>query len=540
MKAHLRTLLNLLSVFLICLALLLFFVYLFYTADLRGTYQALHRETALFTLSLLDERVQALGQGGPPEHATPPEHEMLSEHEMLRELSESVAGYFDLDERVGLLLLDAGTGEVLYPPRAATRGLDDRDVRRILEESDGKQEGELTLPDRFGYAARYSPAGILLFVYSDYAEIFRLRNSLLYIVSGVLGLFAALAFLVFLRLLRRWGRFREALRAAFLPVLRGEEDVPAIVEGTFDRESGGFIGEFNNLAERLRGIAGERGEKLRSLAEQAERLRRALLLHKKYLPPEALHRLEGETRDEVASRRQEIVTLTVEVANYLEPTGRLYPQVVTDELHAFQVQVKSLALKSGGLVNFSKGYLANVVFGIGEHHNGFRNAVEAAGGLIGWVEERNRSDKNVSGSGWTLRAGISRGSAVLGVVGDGYLAMGRPVEDSELMLEQAGYFQVPVVTDDVESLQHAGFTCRLLDHLDRGGRAVTLYQLFLDRREELEQASRLYEHGVKMYYEGRYDMAVLEFRKVVQLLERDAPSEIFLRRCEEKRGSVAK
>jgi class 3 adenylate cyclase len=527
MKAHVRALLNLLSVFLVCLALLLFFTYLFYTADMRGAFQSLHRETGLFTLSLLDERVQALEQAAPDGSPDP---------EVLREVAGSVAGYFDLDARVGMLLIEEESGKVLYPRRAAAGGWDDAAARRVLEETRESQEVELSLPQRFGYAVRYPPAGAVLFVYSDYARAFRARNVLLYAASAVLGLFAALVFLVILRLLRRWGRFREALRAGYLPVLQGEEETPAAVEGAFDRESGGFIGEYNALARRLQDIDKKRRARIASLEKRAEQQRRLLVLHKKHLPPEALHRLEARAAGDTAGRRQEITSLTVELVDYLEPTARLYPQVVTGELHEFQTYLKSTAAECGGLLNFSKGHRTNLVFEAGEQGDVTLEAARTAGRLLAWVEERNRSDRNRSGSLWTLRAGIARGSAVLGVVGDGYLAVGKPVEDSELMLAQAGLFRVPVVTGDADSLRRGGFTCRLLDYLDSGGDPVPVYQLFMDDREALEQAARLYEHGVKMYYEGRYDMAVLEFRKVAQMLEEDGPSGVFLRRCEEKLG----
>jgi hypothetical protein len=48
----------------------------------------------------------------------------------------------------------------------------------------------------------------------------------------------------------------------------------------------------------------------------------------------------------------------------------------------------------------------------------------------------------------------------------------------------------------------------------------------------IDQIIRLYNHGLEMYYDEKYEMAVLEFKKVISILENDNPSKIFLSRCE--------
>ena len=48
----------------------------------------------------------------------------------------------------------------------------------------------------------------------------------------------------------------------------------------------------------------------------------------------------------------------------------------------------------------------------------------------------------------------------------------------------------------------------------------------------LEDAVKLYYHGLDMYSDGKYEMAVYEFKKVNDIFNGDNPSRIFLERCE--------
>jgi len=60
-----------------------------------------------------------------------------------------------------------------------------------------------------------------------------------------------------------------------------------------------------------------------------------------------------------------------------------------------------------------------------------------------------------------------------------------------------------------------------------------IYEIFIEPHDGQANAIKLYEHGLQMFSEGRYEIAVSDFKKVNQLLEKDAPSQIFIKRCQE-------
>ena len=132
--------------------------------------------------------------------------------------------------------------------------------------------------------------------------------------------------------------------------------------------------------------------------------------------------------------------------------------------------------------------------------------------------------------------GLSYGTAVTGTVGDSYVAVGEVVENSKKMLDHAIHYGVPLVTDSESELKKLeGFQYRALDFVNTGKDSLPetyVYEVFLTDRRGIDQAIKLYSHGLEMFLEGRYDVALYDFKKVNKLLDEDPPSQLFLQRCE--------
>jgi hypothetical protein len=139
---------------------------------------------------------------------------------------------------------------------------------------------------------------------------------------------------------------------------------------------------------------------------------------------------------------------------------------------------------------------------------------------------------------WSLKMGLAHGKAVTGVVGESYMVIGKLVEESLKMLEHAKVFGVPLVTNYSEGLAPggpggAGVRFRKLDLVGKAGREMGyIYEIFLQDHDGVENAIKLYYHGLDMFFEGKYEIASLDFKKVNQILGTDNPSLLFLQRCE--------
>ena len=526
MKIRVRLLLNTVSIALILLAVVLFFVYLLYSHDLKDKRGQVHRETAKFVLSMVDERIAALRSAQGTEQS-------LQAENLYAEIVESVVEYFDLEDTVNVLVFRTETGETLYT--TAGRG---RTVPGDLASAfPDDREGELTLDDRFGYVARYPDPPLTFFIYSMNEELYYYRNVLLYLLAGFIVLFTLFLFLNQWKMLGRLNGFLDHMSASFSDVIQGKRNVPERIDEVYGEEFGEFPRWYNSMLDRVASVFKQFEERLRSLFKQRDSLKKMIFLYKKYLPDEALGKINEKDVDEVVSRRQGVTSLSIELVNFLEPLGELYPQVITDELNELHILLKEEVVRGRGIINYSDGYHMNIVYGVPQHdEQSFVNACSGAHKILQWIEMRNSSGKSLSGIKWDVKLGLNHGDAVTGIVGFSYIVIGEVIERSWKMVELGKKFNVALVTDSVERFASSSeFKYRKLDIVPLGlghSSTVTVYEIFLKRHEKIDQAIRLFNHGLEMYYDDKYEIAALEFKKVLSILEDDNPSKIFLSRCE--------
>jgi len=517
MNTKVRTVLNVASMCLVLAACVFFLTYLLFTIQIKSSALILHRQTAGFFLSLLDERMRILGAGENAEDAP-----------LFIDIVSSLADYYDLDSPERIVVFNRDTGRVLYPVTSAERNVGDA----ILFGTRNRVEGVLDIGDRYGYFVRFGAGPLVIYSYSRLSDIARYRNSLVYFLAGILVLFTLFLLLYQRRLLRRWFDFLHGMKGRFGDVAQGKTPLQTGNEDGYGLELNDFISEYNRMARRIGSTERRSDEKLRNLFKQRDSLRKLVFLYKKYIPDKTLRKLDENEVEEVVSTRTEVSSLSVEIIDFLEHTHLLYPQVITSELDALHDFVKRSV---GGIINYSRGYGFNVIFGVPGLHGQSAGGAEAAKKIIDWIEERNRSERNLSGIAWNVRFGLARGSAVTGIVGNSYTVIGDVIDRSEEMLRSARFFNVFLVTDETGIREDSALKHRMLDKPEGGGNAV--YEIFLKENEKLEQAVRIYGHGLEMYQENRFDMAVMDFKKVDAIFEGDGPSRVFLGRCERKMRS---
>ncbi len=531
MRARVKLLLNTLSIILILLAALLFSIHRIYTHDLMEKQKQIHRDTARFMLSLVDERIRALRQAADEDDSAGGQPKAPSSLESLySEIATSVADYFDIEHRSLLLVYYTATGDILYTSSGRERTLFEELGTGTAE----KPEGELTLSDRFGYYVQYPDPPLTFFVYAMNRELFMFRDWLLYLSTGLIVLFTLFVLLNLKRVARRWDDFLGHMSASFSDVIQGKRKWPKRVAEEYGEEFGEFPQWYNSMIERVASVVTQLEDRLRSLFKQRDSLKKMIFLYKKYIPDETLQRMNEKDVDEIVSRKQDVTSLDMELVAFLEPINELYPQVITDELNDLHVFLKDEVVRNSGIINYSHGYRINIVYGVPHaDEKSFSQACAGARKILMWVEERNNSDRNRSGIKWNVKLGMTHGVALTGIVGFNYMVLGEVIERSARMLEFAKKFNVPLVTDSFDMLKSIrNVKYRKLDIVPAGTSSIlTIFEVFLQKHEMIDQAIKLYNHGLEMFYDEKYEVAVLEFKKVAAILNDDKPSKIFLNRC---------
>jgi hypothetical protein len=546
MKKNLRHLLNKVSVAVLFIACFIYIVQYFYTEALKTRQLAYSKELAKFVLSMTDERVSALGSAG-----------AAGEYSRLAaDTVRSVVDYFDAEDLGKVLVFERASGRVVYPVFSATAGEGaDAGFADLASKLEDRLEGVIELDDRFGYFATLNTSGLTFFVYSEKSDLFVFQNKTLYLVSGLLVLFCVAVFLMDARAQGRLRGLLKRLVSRFDRGFSGRVTLLERIEERLGRENEPVVESYNEMALRAGNLVRRLEGTIRTLGTQRNNLKKLIVVYRKYAPSENLVNVSEGSIGELVSRRQDVSSLTLELVDFLGPIDGVYPEAIAKELGDFHEHLKSGAIASGGIVNFSHGYLVNLVYGVPNPDPGsFRAAIEGARKAFDWVRERNGSEGNLSGVKWNLKMGLSHGKAVTGVVGESYVVLGRVIEESGKMLEHAKVFGVPLVTNFHEGLSAGdsgghtpegpaggltgGLTpesvrSRKLDLVGKAGREMGyIHEIFLQEHAGIEDAVKLYYHGLDMFFEGKYEIACLDFKKVNQIFGTDNPSLIFLQRCE--------
>jgi hypothetical protein len=534
MKTRTKFFLNTVSLALILLSLVLFFTYIFYTLDHKNRQLHIHRQTVKFILSLVDERVRVLHRGGDEstnEEKATSINSSGSIDTAYRDIVESIIDYFDLDSNVHILVFDAGGGQILYP----TSSREGTVSQEVITKTTDLPEGELTQEDRFGYFVRYGSPESIFYVYTLNSDLFMYRNQLLYLLTIIIVVITIFMILIQGRVWTRWSGFLRHMGNSFTGVIQGKHNIPEKVDESYGDEFGEFPTHYNAVLDRIGAILKQLEEKARSLFKERDNLKKMIHLYRKYIPDEALLKIDDKEVGEVVNRKQEVTCLCIELVNFLEPIDELYPQVVTGELNNFHIFLKEQVMEQNGIINFSHGYFINIVYGVPQVDNAsFSHACNGARSIVEWVEERNQSEKNLSGVKWDVKIGMAHGTAVTGVVGSSYVVIGDVIEKSMQMLQFAKKFKVPLVSDAQSKLETSEeFKYRILDIIKQGEKLESpIFEVFLKEHEMIEQAIKLYNHGLQMYNDRKYEMAVLDFKKVNDIFHGDSPARIFLKRTE--------
>jgi hypothetical protein len=518
MKTKSKLTMNKISVAIIFLCLITFAAHFLYTTDLKRRQKQYHSEFSKFILSLVDERIEAL-EG--------------TDTAVSREIILSVSDNFAIKDLAQLVVFETGTGRIIYPSKTTESHIEDE----IMGKIGAGIEGELESDGRFGYFVNYKKLDATFFIYTSREDLYFYRNQLLYILMSLFFLFSLFIFLIDRRI---WSLLKSLMKEIITCFDRSFLSRDRPLE-KLELESGEEIDKlltgYNKMVYRAGNFIQKLEDRIGSLVKQRDDLKKMVFLYRKYLPSKTLQKLSEQNISDSVSKRQKVSALSMEILNFLKPIDEVYPQVITDELNKLNSVIKDEAARSGGIVNFSHGYFLNVVYGVpAADSNSLLRAVESSKRVLHWIQERNNSSRNISGIRWEVKMGLSFGPAVNGIVGDNFLVLGKVVERSMLMLDYAKYYKVPLVTDSIYEIKAVkDIKYRKLDNITKNHEpSDSVYEIFLEYPEKLDDAIKLFDHGLDMFFDGKYDMAVYEFKKVHRILEGDNPSLIFLERCEKR------
>ncbi|MDZ7681241.1 MAG: adenylate/guanylate cyclase domain-containing protein [Fodinibius sp.] len=143
------------------------------------------------------------------------------------------------------------------------------------------------------------------------------------------------------------------------------------------------------------------------------------------------------------------------------------------------------------------------------------------------------------------RFGIATGDMIVGNIGSynrfNYTVLGDTVNlAARLEAANKEFGSKAMIAEETYQKVKDEFLCRQLDLLVVKGKTEPkkVYELMADRRSSsdlstLKKAADIYQQALQLYYDRQWDNAIEQFRKVMELLPEDGPSQTYIKRCKQ-------
>ena len=302
-----------------------------------------------------------------------------------------------------------------------------------------------------------------------------------------------------------------------------------------------LVKSYNRMVNKINVIIKRQDSKIKEISKQRGNLRKLAYYYKKFSSD--VPKTDGINEhfvERFSNERMPIAVLSLKLVNYFDQINEVYPEVINRELESLYRYVSSIIKNRNGFINYFEGNCFNIVFGLipemkMAYNKSYNLALLTAEDIHSWILNRNR-EKNFTGVLWKEAIGITHGVGISGVVGNNIIVMGKVIDSSKELLQLAEDYGVNCITDSSDIIGEIKFKYRTLDKKSEEGKIwyQEIYEIFLDKKENLDDAIKLYQHGLEMYFEGNYEIATSEFKKVNQLFSPDIPSLIFLERIKSK------
>ncbi len=452
-------------------------------------------------------------------------------------IATGIDGYLYGKEKI--VIYNRVSKEILFPFYTGKVSINDT-IREILENVGKDIEGDFDTGHVLGYYFFYKEKDYVILIYEQKKSIFFYRNLLIFFEIGLLGLLVIVTIVVFTRREKKNRVFINSISQLMLSAVVKEDGqfelkkIKGIDEQDYERQS--LINAFNRMSDKINSLIRRYEKKLKDVTRQRSNFRKLAYLYKKYTDKDIVPDLDEIFVEKFSNERFIVTSLSLKLVNYIEPLNEVYPEVIGRELDGFYRYISSIVKQRGGFININKGYEYNIIFGIKSDVDSFKSAIYTVKDIYSWVYDRN-INRNFTGVSWNIASGITQDKGMVTVVGNNIIIMGELIDISDSMMKIAEDYGTVCITNNEKGLRDYNINYRWLDIIDNEKVKGKIFDIIFEDGEYLKDAISLYEHGLEMYFEGNYDIAVSDFKKVIRLKDNDKPSYIILKRIEQKLNS---
>jgi adenylate cyclase len=252
--------------------------------------------------------------------------------------------------------------------------------------------------------------------------------------------------------------------------------------------------------------------------------------------------LKDPTKLKLGGDKKDLSVLFSDIRGFTSISEKMTPEELVHLLNEYLTAMTNVVFKYEGLLDKYMGDAIMAVFGAPLDQPD--HAVRACRTALGMMEELKRLQKK-----WAeeekpvlnIGVGVNTGDMVVGNMGSemrfDYTVMGDSVNlGSRLEGINKEYGTNIIISEFTYKAAKDVLFCRELDSVRVKGKKlpVSIYELIGEKKdaEKWGNAVSLFEEGLEKYKQGLWDEAIERFRKVLEIRPFDAPSHLYIERCQ--------
>ena len=262
-----------------------------------------------------------------------------------------------------------------------------------------------------------------------------------------------------------------------------------------------------------------------------------------YLTPSVVNEiLRDPSKLKLGGDKKRLSVMFSDIRGFTSISEKLSPENLVQLLNEYLTAMTNIVFKHDGLLDKYIGDAIMAVFGAPlEQPDHAQRACHTA---VEMIEELKRLQEKWAAEGWpeiNIGIGVNTGDMVVGNMGSemrfDYTVMGDSVNlASRLEGTNKEYGTRMIISEFTHAVVNDEFVCRELDAVRVKGKRlpVRIYELLGEKKDDAKWRTFIetFEHGLALYRAEKWDEAIHEFRRVLELKPDDYPAKLYIERCE--------
>lgn len=281
-----------------------------------------------------------------------------------------------------------------------------------------------------------------------------------------------------------------------------------------------------------------------SMASTFEKMKTSLKSFEKFVPSDIVGQLLDKGQEAVlGGEKKELTIYFSDIVGFTSISEKMSPEELVEDLAVYLENMSSIICKHQGTVDK---YIGDAIMAFWGAPNPVENhALMACKSALECQEELDNLCQKWAKEGKTIfqaRIGLNSGEAIVGNMGSSnrlnYTVIGDTVNLASRYEGINKYYGTKIIIgEETYQATKEHMLSRLVDFVAVKGKSkgTPIYELIGEYTKvttEQKHFAKVFDEGVKLYQERRWEEAIANFTQASQIVQNDLPSTMFIERCQ--------